>query len=378
MHSKPHSLSTLDEERLQAALVLAEGSFGLTEPNPRVGCVLGFGDGRIIGQGATQAAGEAHAEVMALRQAKALGHDTQGATAWVTLEPCAHHGRTPPCCDALIAAGLSRVVVAATDPFAQVNGAGLTRLREAGIEVTVADGALARAAREINIGFFSRIERGLPWVRLKIAASIDGTTALSNGKSHWITGESARRDGHIWRRRASAVLTGIGTALADDPRLDVRAVSTAAQPMRVVVDSQLRLPATARILQAPGKVMIFTARAVTKNDAVLLASGALIVQSSGVNEQVDLTAMLRELAQLGINEVHVEAGATLNGALLQAGLVDELLLYLAPSMLGQGRAMAQWPALSSLSDRLNLRFTDVQLLGEDLRVRALVQHSNAS
>jgi diaminohydroxyphosphoribosylaminopyrimidine deaminase / 5-amino-6-(5-phosphoribosylamino)uracil reductase len=368
-----HALTALDELRLQEALLLAEGSFGLTEPNPRVGCVLGFADGRVIGKGATQQAGGPHAEVMALRDAHSLGHQTHGATAWVTLEPCAHHGRTPPCCDALIASGLRRVVVAAADPFLQVNGAGLDRLRTAGIEVALATGELARAAREINIGFFSRVERGTPWVRMKVAASVDGCTALANGQSQWITGEAARRDGHLWRRRASAVLTGIGTALADDPRLDVRAVNTAAQPMRVVVDSQLRLPPTARLLQPPGQVLIFTARSVTDNDPGLLASGALVVQCTGEGGHVDLKAMLYELAKRGVNEVHVEAGATLNGALLQEGLVDELLLYLAPSMLGQGRPMAQWPSLPSLSERLKLQFTDLQLLGDDIRIRATVQ-----
>lgn len=370
-----HALTALDELRLREALLLAEGSFGLTEPNPRVGCVLGFADGRVIGKGATQQAGGPHAEVMALRDANSLGHQVHGATAWVTLEPCAHHGRTPPCCDALIASGLKRVVVAAADPFPQVNGAGLDRLRSAGLEVTLATGELARAAREINIGFFSRVERGTPWVRMKIAASVDGHTALPNGQSQWITGEAARRDGHLWRRRASAVLTGIGTALADNPRLDVRAVSTAAQPLRVVVDSQLRLPTTARLLQPPGKVLIFTARPITASDAALLATGAQVVQAAGASGHVDLRAMLRELAQRGINEVHVEAGAMLNGALLQEGLVDELLLYLAPSMLGPGRPMAHWPSLSSLSERLRLHFSDLQLLGDDLRIRATVHHA---
>ena len=373
MNDSLHALSALDEQRLREALALAEGSFSLTEPNPRVGCMLGFADGRVIGRGATQEAGGAHAEIMALRDAHSLGFETAGATAWVTLEPCAHHGRTPPCCDAFIAAGLGRVVVAATDPFPQVNGAGLQRLRAAGIQVDVADGELAHAARQINIGFFSRIERGTPWVRMKIAASVDGTTALPNGQSQWITGDAARHDGHLWRRRASAVLTGIGTALADDPRLDVRAVDTWAQPMRVVVDSRLRLPATARLLQPPGKVMVFTARPTTDSDAALLSSGALIVQAKGADGQVDLKAMLHELARQGVNEVHVEAGAVLNGALLQAGLVDELLLYLAPSILGLGHPMAQLPALSSLADRLKLRFEAPELLGHDLRIRATLQ-----
>ena len=228
----------LDRERLLQALVLAEGAFGVTEPNPRVGCLVGSRDGTIFGSGATQKAGGPHAEVMALRQAVQQGHDLRGATVWVTLEPCAHQGRTPPCCDALIEARVGRVVVGARDPFPAVNGAGLQRLRAAGVTVDMADDDdIAAACRDVNIGFFSRMERGRPWVRLKIAASLDGKTALSNGQSQWITGPEARKDGHAWRRRASAVLTGIGTVLADNPRLDVRLVPTEAQPMRVILDS---------------------------------------------------------------------------------------------------------------------------------------------
>lgn len=373
LHPPGPLLSALDEERLREALALAEGSFGLTEPNPRVGCVLGFADGRVIGRGATQEAGGPHAEVMALREAQTLGQPTAGATAWVTLEPCAHHGRTPPCSDALIAAGLSRVVVALADPYEQVNGAGLQRLRAAGIEVCLASGELAQAARAINVGFFSRVERGMPWVRMKIAASADGSTALCNGQSQWITGEAARRDGHLWRRRASAVLTGIGTVLDDDPQLTVRSVKTASQPMRVVVDSRLRLPASARLLHEPGKVMIYTALAPTGSEVALQACGAQVLHAPGADGRVDLRAMLQDLAQRGVNEVHVEAGAVLNGGLLQAGLVDELLLYLAPALLGPGRPMAQWPALQSLSHAVKLQFADLQMLGEDLRIRATVQ-----
>jgi len=217
-------LRPLDHERLQQARGLAEASFGLTEPNPRVGCVIGLDDGQVLAEGATQQAGGPHAEVMALRDAAARGARTHGATAWVTLEPCAHHGRTPPCCDALVEAGIARVVIGSPDPFPQVNGAGIKRLRAAGVRVDLADGAEREACRELNLGFFSRVERGRPWVRLKVAASVDGCTALLDGQSQWITGEAARRDGHAWRRRASAVLTGVGTVLADDPRLDVRLV----------------------------------------------------------------------------------------------------------------------------------------------------------
>ena len=364
-------MSPLDRLRLQDALALAESSFGLTEPNPRVGCVIGHADGRVLGRGATQQAGGPHAEVMALRDAQAQGHATAGATAWVTLEPCAHHGRTPPCCDALVAAGLARVVVALADPFPQVNGAGLARLRAAGIEVVLADADIEHAARDINIGFLSRVQRGLPWVRLKMAASLDGITALPDGQSQWITGEAARRDGHAWRRRASAVLTGIGTVLADDPRLDVRWVATPAQPQRVVVDSRWRLPATARVLQAPGRALVVGAIDPGLAPPAITAAGVTLLHAPGPDGRVDLRSMLQQLAARGINELHVEAGAVLNGALLGAGLVDELLLYLAPRLLGPGRAMAQWPALGALTESLDFRFTQLQMVGDDLRIRAL-------
>ena len=363
-------LSSLDRDRMSEALALSESSFGLTEPNPRVGCVIGHADGRVLGRGATQQAGGPHAEVMALRDAQAAGQETRGATAWVTLEPCAHHGRTPPCCDALISAGLARVVVALADPFPQVNGAGIARLRAAGMAVEMADADQAAAAHDINIGFFSRVQRGRPWVRLKVAASLDGATALPDGQSQWITGEAARRDGHAWRRRASAVLTGIGTVLADDPRLDVRLVPTAAQPARVVVDSHFRLPATARLLEAPGEVSIYGAVDPTGATEALRASRATLHQLPAVDGRVDLPALLRALAQAGTNELHVEAGAVLNGALLRAGLVDEVLLYLAPRLLGPGRPWAQLPVLQSLSQSIDLAVKDLRLVGEDLRLLA--------
>jgi diaminohydroxyphosphoribosylaminopyrimidine deaminase/5-amino-6-(5-phosphoribosylamino)uracil reductase len=361
----------LDRTRLLEALALAESSFGLTEPNPRVGCVLGRADGSVLGRGATQQAGGAHAEVMALRDAAAAGHVLAGATAWVTLEPCAHHGRTPPCCDALIAAGLARVVVAVGDPFAQVAGAGLDRLRAAGIEVVMADADLAQAAREINIGFFSRVERGRPWVRMKIAASLDGRTALPNGVSQWITGEPARTDGHAWRRRAGAVLTGIGTVLEDDPRLDVRHVPTPAQPVRVVVDSRLQTPPAARLLQPPSRgVWIYAAHDDAARRGALQARGAEVTLMPGGNDKVDLAAMLGDLAQRGVNELHVEAGHKLNASLLRTGQVDELLVYLAPRLLGLGREMAAFGPLQALTDGYAFEFTDVQLVGQDLRVLA--------
>ncbi len=372
--ASPGPDAPLDHARLTEALALAESAFGVTEPNPRVGCVIGQADGRVLGRGATQQAGGPHAEVMALRAAAEAGHSVRGATAWVTLEPCAHHGRTPPCCDALIAAGLARVVVAVGDPFPQVDGAGIARLRAAGITVDLAGADIAAAAREINIGFFSRVQRGRPWVRMKIAASLDGRTALDNGRSQWITGEAARADGHAWRRRASAVLTGVGTVRDDDPRLDVRAVPTVLQPLRVVVDSRLETPPAARLLDPPGRgVWIFAAGDEPERRAALAARGAEVILQPGpasAPAKVDLAAMLQTLAGRGVNELHVEAGERLNASLLRAGLVDELLVYLAPKLLGPGRAMAALPALAALEGALPLRFIDVHPLGEDLRLRA--------
>lgn len=365
-------LTPLDRTRLQGALALAASAIGVSEPNPRVGCVIGHADAQVLGRGATQQAGSAHAEVMALRDAAAAGHVARGATAWVTLEPCSHQGRTPPCCDALIEAGVARVVVAVGDPFPQVAGAGLARLRAAGMEVLLLDAAddLAIAARELNIGFFSRVLRGRPWVRLKIAASLDGRTALNNGVSQWLTGEAARADGHVWRKRASAVLTGIGTVREDNPRLDVRAVPTLLQPLRVVVDSRLETPADARLLDAPGRVLIFSAAHNTDRRAALQARGAEVLLAPDAAGKVDLAAMLHTLAERGVNELHVEAGHKLNASLLRAGLVDELLIYLAPLLIGLGREMAAFGPLTELAEALPYRFTDVQRVGEDLRLLA--------
>ncbi|PZP30375.1 MAG: bifunctional diaminohydroxyphosphoribosylaminopyrimidine deaminase/5-amino-6-(5-phosphoribosylamino)uracil reductase RibD [Roseateles depolymerans] len=330
---------------LQRALELAEQAVGLTDPNPRVGCVLLSADGRLIGEGHTQPAGQAHAEVMALRDAAARGESVVGATAVVTLEPCSHHGRTPPCCDALIAAGVQRVVSAVQDPNPQVAGQGLARLRAAGIEVVEADARFADASRELNIGFFSRMQRARPFVRLKSAISLDGRTALPDGRSQWITGEAARADGHAWRRRAGAILTGIGTVLADDPRLDVRLVPTARQPLRLVLDPQGRLPPQARILQPPGE-----ARAIGPGRA-------------------DLPALLLQLGAEGINELHVEAGPTLSAAFLAQQLVDELLIYQAPLLVGPGRPLADLPLLAGLEAAARWQRVDVTPLGDDLRLR---------
>jgi diaminohydroxyphosphoribosylaminopyrimidine deaminase/5-amino-6-(5-phosphoribosylamino)uracil reductase len=368
------ALSPLDRQRLAEALALAETGFGVTEPNPRVGCVIGHADGRVLGRGATQVAGGPHAEVMALREAQAAGHDVAGATAWVTLEPCAHFGRTPPCCDALIAARIGRLVVAVGDPFPQVAGQGLARLRAAGIEVVLAAEAgapeLAEAAQYVNVGFFSRFTRGRPWVRLKVAASLDGRTALADGRSQWITGEAARADGHAWRRRASAVLTGIGTVLEDDPRLDVRAVPTLLQPVRIVVDSRLQTPPGAKLLAPPGRgVWIFAAEDDAERRARLEAAGAEVLLQPGPGGKVDLAAMLATLARRGVNELHVEAGHKLGGSLLREGLVDELLVYLAPRLIGPGREFAVLPPLARLDDAMAWCYVDVAPVGEDLRLR---------
>lgn len=363
-------LRDTDRSRLHEALALAEQAIGLSEPNPRVGCVIAGVDGRTLARGFTQQAGGPHAEAVALAAAREAGHTLHGATAWVSLEPCAHHGRTPPCCDALIAAGIARVVIACADPNPLVAGAGLARLREAGVAVELADGDIAHAARELNIGFFSRMQRGRPWLRLKIAASLDGRTALDNGASQWITGEAARADGHRWRKRASALLTGIGTVLEDDPRLDVRLAPTPRQPLRVIVDSRLHTPAQARILDAPGEVLIYTALGGATREPALRARGAALVVLPDARGKVDLAAMLADLAQRGINELHVEAGHKLNASLLREGLVDELLVYLAPRLLGIGREMAAFGPLSTLAEALQFEFTQVERIGADLRLLA--------
>ena len=365
------ALAPADHALLQQAITLAHGSIGLSDPNPRVGCVVHDAAGQLVGQGFTQQAGGPHAEVTAMRCAQQAGHSVAGGTAWVSLEPCAHHGRTPPCADALIAAGLARVVVATTDPFPQVAGQGIARLRAAGVVVDVAEpGATTRAAHELNIGFFSRVLRQRPWVRMKVAASLDGRTALPDGRSQWITGEAARADGHAWRRRAGAVLTGIGTVRDDDPRLDVRLVPTERQPLRVVVDSNFATPPTARLLPGPGRVLVVGAGEAPDRMAALRAAGAEVLRLPGSDGRVDLAALIERLVMDGVNELHVEAGATLNGALLAAGLVDELLLYLAPKLLGPGRSMAALPALPSLAQAFAMRFESVIPVGDDLCLRA--------
>jgi diaminohydroxyphosphoribosylaminopyrimidine deaminase / 5-amino-6-(5-phosphoribosylamino)uracil reductase len=356
---------------MQQALGLARQAIGLSEPNPRVGCVIVSATGhRVLGQGHTQAAGGAHAEIMALRDAAANGNSVTGATAYVTLEPCAHHGRTGPCCDALAAAGIGKVVAALQDPNPLVAGQGFARLRAAGFEVVCGPGA--QAARELNLGFFSRMVRGTPWLRMKVAASLDGKTALENGASQWITSEAARADGHAWRARAGAVLTGIGTLLEDDPRLDVRLAPAPRQPDAVVVDSRLETPPGANIFQPGRRLFIYGAARDPRREAALAARGASIVFLPGAGGKVDLAAMLRDLAQRGVNELHVEAGHKLNGSLIREGLVDELLVYLAPKMIGQGRDMANFGPLTELAQALPLEFVSSQAVGPDLRIVARV------
>jgi diaminohydroxyphosphoribosylaminopyrimidine deaminase/5-amino-6-(5-phosphoribosylamino)uracil reductase len=362
-------MSMVQDSRWMAqALRLAEQGLYGTSPNPRVGCVLVTGE-ELVGSGWHRRAGEPHAEVYALR---AAGDKARGATAYVTLEPCSHHGRTPPCADALIAAGVARVVVAVQDPNPGVAGEGIARLRAAGI--TVDCGLMETAARELNAGFFARMTRGTPLVRSKIAMSLDGRTALANGASKWITGEAARLDVQHWRARSCAVLTGIATVLADDARLNVRDIATERQPLRAVLDSKLRMPLTARMLHEKNVVIYGAVRDAEKTAALEKAGAAVSVLPDG-NGQVDLTGMLRDLAQRGCNEVLLEAGSTLNGAMLRAGLVDELLLYVAPRLLGDmARGMAQLGELTALDQRIDLNWQDVRQVGNDMRITVKVEN----
>ena len=358
------SFSAVDHGNMARALQLAERGLWTTSPNPRVGCVL-LKDGVVVGEGWHEKAGEPHAEVHALR---AAGDKARGATAYVTLEPCSHFGRTPPCAEALIGAGVARVVAAMTDPNPLVAGKGLAMLQAAGIET--ASGLLENEARELNIGFVSRMTRGRPWLRLKAAASLDGKTALNNGVSQWITGPEARRDGHRWRARACAVLTGIGTVRDDDPQLSVRDVETTRQPLRVVVDSRLETPLTARILQG-GPVLIAGAVDSPEKAALLRSTGAEVVILPNASGKVELKDLLDELGRRGINEVHAEAGFKLNGSLLREGLVDELLLYLAPCLIGHDASgLFNLPELLSLDGKRQVKIRDLRQLGEDIRLIA--------
>lgn len=357
--------ATADDHRWMAhALELAERGLFTTTPNPRVGCVI-VRDGRCVGEGWHVRAGEPHAEVHALAMA---GEAARGATAYVTLEPCSHHGRTPPCAEALVRAGVGRVVAAMEDPNPLVAGRGLARLREAGIATL--SGVLEAEARELNLGFVSRMTRGRPWLRLKAAATLDGKTALENGVSQWITGDDARRDAHRWRARSCAVLTGIGTVRDDDPQLNVRAIPTDRQPLRIVVDARLDTPLNAKLLDG-GPVLIAGAIDDPARIAALRHRGADVVILPNQGGKVDLPALLAELGRRGINEVLAESGFKLNGSLLREGCVDELILYLAPVLVGDAaRGLFNLPALESLADKRRLAFRDVRLIGGDLRIVA--------
>jgi len=361
------NFSPADHDFMARALSLAQRGLYTTTPNPRVGCVI-VRDGQVVGEGWHEKAGGAHAEVAALAQKVGAGGTAQGATVYVTLEPCNHFGRTPPCVDALIAAGVARVVAAMQDPNPLVAGQGLARLAAAGIATEC--GLLEDEARELNIGFVSRMTRGRPWLRLKIAASLDGKTALANGASQWITSPEARRDGHLWRARSCAVLTGIGTLKDDNPRLTVRDVDTPRQPLKVIVDSRLETPPQAAVLQG-GQVLIACAEEDAARHAALTAAGAEIIVLPNAQGKVDLPALLLALGQRGINEVLAEAGTRLNGALLQENCVDELLIYQAPILLGdQARGMFDLGELNDLTAARRLEIVERRAISADLFIRA--------
>lgn len=357
--------SAMDHAHMAQALRLAERGLFTTQPNPRVGCVIAHDD-QVVGEGWHQRAGEAHAEVLALREA---GDHARGATAYVTLEPCAHHGRTPPCADALIAAGVARVVIAAEDPFPEVDGRGMQKLRAAGIEVQA--GLMREQARELNVGFFCRIERGRPFLRLKLAMSLDGRTALASGESRWITSEAARTDVQRWRARSSAILAGSGTVLADDPRLTVRlpGEQRGVAPLRVVLDRDLRVPASFQVLDtsAPTLLLHDAGLASIQNIPSGVGHAGIPLDALG---RLDLHAVLAALAERDINELHVEAGARLGGALLTAGLVDELLLYVAPVLLGhEARPLMELAGISTMAERWQLDVIEQRSVGPDWRLR---------
>lgn len=358
--------SPADYAYMSQALQLAEKGLYGTSPNPRVGCVI-VRDGRVVGSGWHERAGQPHAEINALN---AAGTAARGATAYVTLEPCSHHGRTPPCAEALIKAGIAKVVTAMIDPNPMVAGGGCELLKQAGMEVQT--GLMEAEAKVLNIGFVARHTRKRPWVRVKIAASLDGKTALSNGSSQWITSEAARRDGHRLRARSCAVLTGIGTILADDPQLTVRHVETSRQPLRVIVDSRLEIPVDARALRGDGE-LVFTSTASEGKIEALRDVGVRSIVMPDKNDNVDLVGMMRTLADFEINEVMVEAGSKLNGALIHAGLVDELVIYLAPYLIGDvARGMLKLPELTDLADKHALTIHDLRMVGPDICVIARI------
>lgn len=361
------SFSAADACYMARALKLATRGLYTTDPNPRVGCVI-VKNGTVVGEGWHVCAGQPHAEALALQQA---GGRARGADVYVTLEPCDHFGRTPPCADALVRAGVRRVVAAMRDPNHLTDGKGFETLRGAGIEVST--GLLEDRAQALNPGFVSRLTRGRPYVRLKVGASLDGRTALASGESRWITGEAARADVQTLRARSSAVITGIGTVLADDPELTVRAFDIGRQPLRVVADSNLRTPAQAKILRRPGRALIVTTSGDSHRADTLVAAGAEVARLRGGKGGVNLAQLLSFLAKFEVNEVLVEAGASLAGAFLTAGLVDELVIYFAPAFLGDaGRGMFRLPMIAALAQRLEVTITDTRAVGDDWRITARI------
>ncbi|SIN95069.1 bifunctional diaminohydroxyphosphoribosylaminopyrimidine deaminase/5-amino-6-(5-phosphoribosylamino)uracil reductase RibD [Nitrosomonas cryotolerans] len=354
--------SSIDYIHMSHALRLAEQGLYSASPNPRVGCIIAYQD-QVVGSGWHERAGLNHAEINALDMA---GAAARGATVYLTLEPCSHYGRTPPCTHALIQAGVAKIIIAMEDPNPLVSGTGFALLKQAGIEVQV--GLLEKEAYALNIGFITRMTDRKPWVRLKIAASLDGKTALNNGMSQWITGQAAREDGHRWRARSCAVMTGIGTLQADDPALTVRHIETVRQPKKVVVDSHLSLSLDANVLRG-AETFIFTASNNREKIAALRDLGAQVVVLPDTIGQVDLVAMMRVLADSGMNELLVEAGCQLNGSLIKARLVDELVIFLAPHLLGdQARGMINLPELINLEQKHMLEIQDLRMLGKDIRI----------
>lgn len=360
-----------DVRWMEHAIALSQTALYVTAPNPRVACLI-VRDERLVASGVTQKAGGPHAEIMALRQAAERGGQVEGATIYVTLEPCSHHGRTPPCVEALLAARPARVVIALKDPNPLVAGRGVQRLRDAGISVTT--GICVPEALAVNPGFVSRMTRQTPWVWLKSAASLDGRTALSNGVSQWITGADARADGHHWRARSCVVLTGVGTVLADDPKLTVRDVQTPRQPIRAVVDTRFQIPEQAQLFDG-GPVWLFTSHIDQDKASRLAERNVQVVPMPRRGHHVDLRAVLEWMGRHEVNEVHVEAGSVLNGAFLQAELADELLVYTAPAVLGEGMPMFQLGTLHALEQAHRFEFVDVGRVGADVRLRARRQRS---
>ncbi|HEB55030.1 MAG TPA: bifunctional diaminohydroxyphosphoribosylaminopyrimidine deaminase/5-amino-6-(5-phosphoribosylamino)uracil reductase RibD [Gammaproteobacteria bacterium] len=359
--------NTADYEFMARALQLAEKGLYTTDPNPRVGCVI-VNNGQIVGEGWHERAGEAHAEIHALNVA---GDQAQGATAYVSLEPCCHHGRTPPCSEALITAKLARVVIAMQDPHTRVDGGGIAQLREAGIQVDT--GLLQQQAVALNPGFIKRMQRGRPFVRCKLGMSLDGRTAMASGESKWITSTAAREDVQRLRARSSAIVTGMGTLLADDPSMTVRLEGVDRQPLRVVIDTRLRMPETAKMLSLPGRTLVMTCNDDEPTRQRLQSAGAEVRLMPSCGEHVSMQAVLDTLAEMDINEVLLETGASLSGAMLEQGLIDELIIYMAPVLMGDNaRGLFHLPALENMADKIQLEFTDVRAVGCDWRIEAKV------